>query len=120
MSDPNKLRDKTAYDCAIKIGNSKAGPADWQWHIAAALDEYADQLSQLLTKQSNRANGFQCDLAMAREALEFYADEKNYGGQGAPGNLVVTAKGDYWQEDVGHIAREALAAMQAEDDRETS
>ena len=54
------------------------------------------------------------------EALEFYADEKNYGGQGAPGNLVVTAKGDYWQEDVGHIAREALAAMQAEGGGEES
>jgi len=58
----NELRDKIAHECALKIGNSKAGCADWEAMIAIAMDEYAEGLRK-------RAVQLETLLATVRQSL---------------------------------------------------
>lgn len=51
-----------------------------------------------------------------RTALQFYADKDNYTAEGVPGNLVGAAGHDEWEDDLGNIARSALAASPCQPD----
>ena len=53
-------------------------------------------------------------VAELEKALDFYANPHNYNEESAPGNLVGGLDKDYWEDDNGEIARQALDARKEE------
>jgi len=79
--------------------------------LMAELDEAVRQLAECRAKLCHSNDDIirlQAQLKAAREALEFYADEKNYNDDGAPYSEVVREGQECDELDLGDVAKAEL------------